>query len=410
MSTVLTHGGLAHRYPKSKLKELWKIAAPRLGYTPTEIRYVCELIDLTSKQDFEPNAICVVFYGPSKLSVKIGMPRRSMSRSEAKLVEDGWLAMTCSKRGQRHGDRNKDGDKKIRWAAGINLGPLIDRAAELQEIADEIEAELTEMETCRKEINAIRRAMIDAGFEADAQKTYPRGRPSEVTCFGKLQIILKSLREVCEKVLGAIRQPNSPTGSAKTTRPFTIYEPNYSHSTARTEGKTDKPVVDLSSLAFVATVGLRDAINVYSDRHDPLSAVSMACRDRCDHLGISDNRWMLTKRKFGVPLAALFIAVIDRNSQRPENDKFYARDPQKCLSGMTWRYAKGELNLAGMIAEIKRTAARRDQRHEESKVTLVPTAPHLVREWARPFPSTPTQRNPRAIGEISGGRHGFAFA
>ncbi len=33
-----------------------------------------------------------------------------------------------------------------------------------------------------------------------------------------------------------------------------------------------------------------------------------------------------------------------------------------------------------------------DNGSEGSKVTLVPTSQHLVREWARPFPSTPTQK------------------
>ncbi|TQM93641.1 hypothetical protein BD293_2285 [Roseinatronobacter monicus] len=46
------------------------------------------------------------------------------------------------------------------------------------------------------------------------------------------------------------------------------------------------------------------------------------------------------------------------------------------------------------------TAATRP-REEDSKVTLVPTATHLVGEGACPFPSTPTPRDSR------GGLGGF---
>jgi hypothetical protein len=391
MSTVLTHGGFVHPYPQAKLKALWEIAAPRLGYSQSAIRYLSRLIGLTSRQDYEPDSICVVFHGSAKLSVKIDMARRSLNRAESQFSEDGWIVKTCPGRGQRHGDRETSGQKKIRWGAGINLGPLIDRAAELQEIADKVEAERLAMQSCRMEINAIRREMIVSGFEAEALEAYPRGRPSEVTCYKKLKAILTTLRTAHEEVLRIVRQPSSPTGSAKTVRPITIHEPKLFESTRQKTGGTGKPNVDLSSLAFVASESLKNAVDTYSNRHDPLSALSMACRDRCSDLGISQRRWTITETKFGIPLAALFIAVIDHNAQRPETDKYFARDPQKCLSGMTWRYARGKLNFAGMIAEIKRSVAKNRRLSEGSKVTLVATPPHLVREGVlRPFPSTPT--------------------
>lgn len=367
----MTHSGLEHDYPKAVLRLVWKHAAPKLGLSPTAHKYICEIIELTSNQDYKPDSICAIFYGVPKLSPKIGMPRRSINRAETELEEKEWIIKTCSKRGHRNGVRDIHGAKQIRWAAGINLGPLIDRFKELQGLAEDVEIERLAQQACRDEINAIRRDIIEAGFEADAVKAYPRGRPSELTCLAKLNAVLAALRDVMKTVLGYISRPICPTGSAKTVRPNTIIESKSNYCTAPKITETHPKTVDLSALDLIATDALIDAIETYTGYDDPLSALSMACRDRCADLGISNKRWLLTERKFGLPTAALFIAVIDRNRQRPELDPYRVRDPQKCLSGMAWKHSKRQLNLAGMIAEIKKTATNLSRQDEVSKVTHV---------------------------------------
>lgn len=127
MSTVLTHAGLEHGYPKATLHAAWERAAPKLDLSPTAHKYIRKIIELTSKQDYQPNSICAVFYSIPMLSLKIDMPRRSINRAEEELVRLGWIKKTCSKRGRRKGVRDDFGTKQIRWAAGVNLGPLIDR-------------------------------------------------------------------------------------------------------------------------------------------------------------------------------------------------------------------------------------------------------------------------------------------
>jgi len=44
MSTVLTHGGMLHDFPKSELRTVWETAAPKLGLSPTAIKYIRMLI------------------------------------------------------------------------------------------------------------------------------------------------------------------------------------------------------------------------------------------------------------------------------------------------------------------------------------------------------------------------------
>jgi len=406
MSTVLTHGGMLHDFPKSELRTVWETAAPKLGLSPTAIKYVRRLIDLTSKQDYQPNSICAVFYGVAKLTQKIWMPRRSINRAEAELAEADWIVMTGSKRGRRNGMRAVDGCKQIRWAAGVNLGPLIDRFLELQELAAEVEMETLALHACRAEINATRRQIIEAGFEDEAVKAYPRGRPSEITSLDKLNSVLAALKQVMETVLGCASRPECPTRSAKTVRPNTIYKSKYIDSTAKKRGNPDTEPVDLNALDLVATDQMKEAIETYAGYNDPLSALSLACRDRCADMGIPDERWRLTERKFGVGVAALFITVIDRNFQRPEGDPYRVREPQRCLSGMAWKHAKRQLNLAGMIAQIKKNSPQPKCQEEGSKVTLVATPPHLVREgMLRSFPSTPTRPESDSTPESYGGRH-----
>ena len=406
MSTVLTHAGLLHDYPKSELRAVWETAAPKLGLSPTAIKYIRRLIELTSKQDYLPNSICTVFYGVAKLTQKIGMPRRSINRAEAELAEAGWIVMSCPKRGRRNGARSVDGGKQIRWAAGVNLGPLVDRFPELQELATEIEIDTLTLQACRAEINATRRQIIEAGFENDAVKAYPRGRPSEITSLDKLNRVLATLKQVMETVLDCPRRPECPAGSAKTVRPNTIHKSKYIDSTAQKGENLDAEPLDLTALDRVATEQMKEAIETYAGYNDPLSALSMACRDRCADMGIPDERWRLTERKFGVGVAALFITVIDRNFQRPEGDPYRVREPQRCLSGMAWKHAKRQLNLAGMIAEIKKSSPHPRCQDEGSKVTLVATPPHLVREgMLRSFPSTPTKPRNDSIPENHGGQH-----
>ena len=391
-----------HEYPKAKLRALWNVAAPRLGYSPAAIRYIHELIGFTSSQDYEPNSICAVFYGVGKLSHKLSMPPRTMSRVERDAEKEGLLVRTCTKGGKRKGERENGGAQKIKWAFGINLGPLIDRVDELQEIVDEVEAEGEAMRACRSEIKALRYQMIVSGYEAEAVKAYPRGRPSEITCLVRLRSILSALRAAYKLILGVSGRPNCPTGSAKSERPNTIQESKSIDSTEDHVRGSLGPEVDLSPLEFIATPELKEAVEIYSQCHDPFGALSLACRDRCSTLGISGDRWLLTKRTLGVSRAVLFVAMIDRNAQRPLGDPYRARNPQGCLSGMARKYLSGHLNLCGLITKMKKSSERLLIGAEESKVTLMATPTHLVREGAlRSFPSTPTHAGD--IGRYSKG-------
>jgi len=392
MSTVLTHAGLEHDYPRRVLRSVWEKAAPKLDISPTAHKYICEIIELTSNQDYKPDSICATFYGVAKLSQKIRMPRRSINRAEAELAETDWIIKTCSKRGRRNGVRDNHGAKQIRWAAGINIGPLIDRFQELQGLAEDVEIERLAQQACRDEINAIRRDIIEAGFEAEAVKAYPRGRPSELTCLAKLNVVLAALRDVMKTVLGYVSRPICPTGSAKTIRPNTIQETKiYDCTEPEILGVSDQ-IKNLSSFKLIATDAMKDAIEYCGQWNDYLSSVSMACEARCEEIGIPNKQWRITETKFGIPTAALFVAIIDRNWQRSERDPYRAENPRKCLSGMTWSYAKGELNLTGMLKGTAKPDTNPCCQDEVSKVTLVATPPHLVREgMLRSFPSTPTK-------------------
>ena len=109
-----------------------------------------------------------------------------------------------------------------------------------------------------------------------------------------------------------------------------------------------------------------------------------------------------------VSLAALFIAVIDRNATWSEAGQFFAQGQRKRPNGMSWTCANGKRFLPVMNVAINVSTARRGQLHKESKVTHVAT-PHAPREgMAAPFPSTPTRVNTLAWQETPGGSHGFA--
>jgi hypothetical protein len=85
----------------------------------------------TFDQDYKPGRICTAWPRVSTVAEQLDLCDRSVNGAERELVELGLIERTTGRNGARHGERSVDKLQKIKWAAGVNLAPLIARVSEL---------------------------------------------------------------------------------------------------------------------------------------------------------------------------------------------------------------------------------------------------------------------------------------
>jgi replication initiation protein RepC len=109
----------------------------------------------------------VVFPSNRELSIRAhGMAPATLRRHLASLVEAGLIIRRDSPNGKRFARRGQGGE--IAEAFGFDLTPLIARAAEIENLADEVRAENRAIALLREKITILRRdvaKMIETGME-----------------------------------------------------------------------------------------------------------------------------------------------------------------------------------------------------------------------------------------------------
>jgi replication initiation protein RepC len=115
----------------------------------------------------EGSAGIVVFPSNKELSIRAhGMAPATLRRHLACLVDAGLIIRRDSPNGKRYARRGQDGE--IENAFGFDLTPLVVRAAEIENLAEEVRAENKAMRLLRERITLLRRdivKMIAAGLE-----------------------------------------------------------------------------------------------------------------------------------------------------------------------------------------------------------------------------------------------------
>ena len=122
-------------------------------------------------EDDSPGPGVVVFPSNRELSIRAhGMAPATLRRHLASLVEAGLIIRRNSPNGKRFARRGQGGE--IESAFGFDLTPLIARASEIENLAEEVRAENRAIALLRERITLVRRdivKMIETGMEEDVR-------------------------------------------------------------------------------------------------------------------------------------------------------------------------------------------------------------------------------------------------
>lgn len=355
MTRHLTHGGLPGDMTRWQFFGLIESARRQLGLSKGSIAYLKVAISNTLNEDYFAGRTCSFWTSVTKIAAQAGLDRRQVARIEADLIQRGLLVKTASDHSRRDGSR-KHG--KIGHEFGINLGPLIARASEIQVAARKAAFEAEEAELLRNRIRTlfgnIRRLGVNGAVEA-AEDILPNRRPSTIQCFERLKQVAEALEAVWEDFSAEISRGEKSHKYDISPPPNTSKE--NINKTCRAEKPRDaRPVrTTPAQMALLASEPLREIIELYwgaLDQRGLLSwrAITMAARDRAHQLGISAGVWQRQCAMLGEDRAALCLMIVDRNAER--SDGYRVRDAAGAFIGMVRSEARQGAVINSLLGEL----------------------------------------------------------
>lgn len=344
MSITYSHQGLPSGIRPFDLPDMLERLRTHLGLRDEDITYIRYLIRRVRAADFEPGRICAIWEAVATQAAELGFNVRRLARICCRLEELGFILKTTGKGGRRFGRRDQDG--QIVMAAGVNLGPLIERAGDLAQLLQH-QARISErLRDYRQRANDLIRSIRNLGVEQAllaARDIFPRLRPSEVNDVDRLSAIIEALEAVLEDFSGSLGRTLEAAGSDSSGRPNTNHEHKTKTCTAEKRHGIQKPSTTPEHVALLATSELRKNIEFYwtaQDQSGRLSWVSVlaAAQERAHQIGISRAFWQRQCEMLGPCQAALCLVIADRNSQR--TDSYQAFNAAKAFAGMARKEAR----------------------------------------------------------------------
>ncbi|TKW62905.1 MAG: hypothetical protein DI616_20145 [Paracoccus denitrificans] len=355
MTQHLTHCGLPEGMTRWQFFGMIESARRQLGLSKGAIAYLKVAISNTMEEDFLAGRICSFWTSVTKIAAQAGLDRRQVARIEVELVERGLLSKSASDHSRRGGSRRGG---KIGHEFGINLAPLIARAADVKAAARKAAFEEEEAERLRTQIRKlfgdIRRLGLDRAMEA-AEGILPNRRPSTVQSFERLKRIASSLEAVWADFSGEISRGEKSHQCDISPPPNTSKE--IINKTCRAGKRLDVPRARTTpeQAALLASKSLQEIIEFYwnaVDNRGPLSwrVIQMAARERAHQLGISSGIWQRQSDLIGEDRAALCILIADRNSER--RDGYRAREAAAAFIGMARFEARQGAVINSLLGEL----------------------------------------------------------
>jgi hypothetical protein len=355
MTHHLTHGGLPDGMTRWQFFGLIEKARRQLGLSKGAIAYLKVAIYNTVEDDFTAGRVCSFWTSVTKIAAQADVNRRQVARIEADLIEREWLAKSASDHSRRGGSRQGG---KIDHEFGINLAPLIARAAEIQAAARQAAFEVAEAERLRVRIRKlfgdIRRLASSDAINA-AEVILPNRRPSTIQSFARLKQVAEALEAVWEDF-------STEGGRGKKSHQCDISpslntgKENISQNCSAKNGREPQPMrTTPTQVALLASQPFQEIIALYweaLDRSRPLSwdSICLAARDRAHQLGIGSRSWQLQCDLLGANRAALCLLIADRNAVR--TDTYRVRDAAAAFVGMARKEARQGAVINSLLGEL----------------------------------------------------------
>jgi replication initiation protein RepC len=379
--------------PPEKAVHKWKIfraictARPQLGVSERALSVLNALLTFHPETALTGEDDLVVFPSNEQLSLRAhGMPASTLRRHLAVLVDAGLIVRRDSPNGKRYARKDRAG--AIELAFGFDISPLVVRSEEIENLAEEVEAEARALKLARERIMLCRRdiaKMIATGIEegvptrragqgaADWQEIHAAFRalveqvPRTATR-RQLEPIANLLSQLADDVLNLLEM------HIKTENP----NANESHVERHIQNSNpDSPIELEPSLreGRAARAEPNPQPKAATERTYPLGMVLSACPDIVDYakggianwrdflttaavirpmLGISPSAWEGARTVMGEAEAAVVVACLLQRSSTIQSAGGYLRE-------LTRKAGDGEFSL-GPVLMAQINARNRERR------------------------------------------------
>lgn len=349
MSAALVHGGLPRGVRRVDLLALIEDLRKRwLGLSSTAARVLRHYVWRSRDEDYEAGRICAVWDRVCRTAEDLDLCSRAINDAERELEAKGLLIRTTGGNGARSGLRSGG---VIRWAAGINLAPLIDRYAELKAAREARDLQQQAVAECKAEIRRIRRLIREAAEPAQmarADDILPEGRVAPIHSIERLQAIRAALDALLAEICVEPRATESSDQPEENSRPqIQTHHPSQSCS-----GRLPAPAITPRLALQLASEEFRELASAHGDQG--WHGLIEASRQSASWLGIRQRTWGKACSLLGRERAALCVLVVERNVRLQSGHRYQARHPGKCFNGMVRRAVKGGLNLDGLLRASQR--------------------------------------------------------
>ena len=371
--------------PENAAAEKWRVlrnlteAKDRFGLSDRAIAVLNALLTFHPDTALTPGPDLVVFPSNATLALRCHGPApATLRRALAQLVEAGVVIRRDSPNGKRYTRRGEGG--QVAEAFGFDLTPLVTRAAEFEQVAEEVRAEARARTRLREEISLHRRDIaktISAGLEEDWQGPWADladrlvatgGMPARAASRSQLQAIadaLRELRTIVAKSLVEHMETQNSTGNES--------QPERHYQNSNTDHSESEPAFRESRAraAEPASETTRPPSTAF-----PLGMVLRSCPDIADYarggisnwrdlvetaglvrsvLGISPSAWADACEAMGEGNAAVVVAAILQRADA-------IRSPSGYLRSLTEKARAGQFSTGPVLMALWRSRVREPAR------------------------------------------------
>lgn len=371
----------ARACPEDKVVHKWKIfrsitdAKERLNVSDRALTVLNALLTCLPETALSPGKDLIVFPSNVSLSERThGMAGTTLRRHLFALVSCGLIIRRDSPNGKRYARRARDGS--IDQAFGFDLTPIVARADEFEQLAEEVRMERRLAALARERISILRRdiaKMIAVATEEGAPGDWTSLRRQFAALSGRLPRgatagLLEPLAERLERLAGEVgKLLNSHLSAQKP-------DGNDSHSGAHYQNSNTDPLTELEPALQKGGAASAEETQRATEKRDqrsagfPLGLILKACPDIAMYsrhgisswtdliatagvvrstLGVSPSAWDDAVDAMGEADAAVTIAAILQRSTE-------INSPGGYLRGLTAKARAGNYSIGPQIMALWR--------------------------------------------------------